>query len=530
MTGGARQAVEAALAVQALPRAIALAETAVAAGNGDPLLLHLVGWQHAEAGALDAALELLLRARLADPDDASLMTTTAQVLRRLGRTSEALALLDRAVALAPGDSVVWLERGFAFDAGGALLAAAENYAQALRLDPQSAAAHAGLAMLAARQAEGAAARDHGLRALAIDPANAVAVCAVARAEIDGGTPDAAATRLHALLAGIPLSPENHILALSLLGDAQGARGDSDAAFNAYSASKAAFSTHYESRRVGVDHRSFIERIDAEVSALGPVRLPGHKAAAPVAGHAFLLGYPRSGTTLVETILTSAPGVDAIEERPTLQVAAAEFLLPPGGIARLATIDAKEARRFQDAYWQAATGFGAKPGRVLIDMDPLKGLMLPIIGTLFPDARIVVMRRDPRDVVWSCFRCNFTLSTAALDFVSLERTARHYDALMRLTERSLSAIANPVHLLRYDDLVGDFDQATQDLCGFLGIDWSPALRDFGATARRGNIATASAAQVRRGLFNGSGQWRQHERHLAPILPILAPWVERFGFAS
>ena len=163
------------------------------------------------------------------------------------------------------------------------------------------------------------------------------------------------------------------------------------------------------------------------------------------------------------------------------------------------------------------------------MDPLKTMDLPLIGRLFPAATIIVMRRDPRDVLLSCFRQNFAASPIAFEFTTLARAARHYDALMRLQRHSLLRMANPVFELRYEELVADFDGVTQRLCTALGLEWSAALRDFGATARQRNVSTASVGQVRRGLYNGGGQWQRFAVQLAPVLPILQPWIDEFGYA-
>ena len=141
-----------------------------------------------------------------------------------------------------------------------------------------------------------------------------------------------------------------------------------------------------------------------------------------------------------------------------------------------------------------------------------------------------MRRDPRDVVWSCFRRSFVHNAATAEFTSLQRAARHYDAVMRLTERCVTTLPIDVHIVDYAELIADFDRVTQAVCSFAGLEWSPALRDFSATARQRGVKTASADQVRRPLFDGNGQWRKYAPQMAPVLPLLEPWAERFGYAA
>jgi hypothetical protein len=154
--------------------------------------------------------------------------------------------------------------------------------------------------------------------------------------------------------------------------------------------------------------------------------------------------------------------------------------------------------------------------------------LPFIARLFPDARILVMRRDPRDVVWSCFRTNFAMSSGTLEYTSLERTALHYDALMRLTELALQRLPVNAHFVQYHRLVQDFETETKAMCAFVGLEWSEAVRDFDRTATKRGVSTASVAQVNRGLYDGTRQWEPYAQYLEPVLPILEPWLVKFGY--
>lgn len=163
------------------------------------------------------------------------------------------------------------------------------------------------------------------------------------------------------------------------------------------------------------------------------------------------------------------------------------------------------------------------------MDPLKATRLPFIARMFPESRILIMRRDPRDVVWSCFRTNFAMTSGTLEYTSLESAARHYDAMMRLTEAALELLELPFHEVDYHRLVRDFDGTTREICEFLGMTWHEDLRRFDRTARARGVSTASAGQVSRGLYNGTRQWERYAPFLEPVMPVLQPWIERFGYA-
>ena len=211
---------------------------------------------------------------------------------------------------------------------------------------------------------------------------------------------------------------------------------------------------------------------------------------------------------------------------SLQTSTVSISSPYTAFARLD--DAQLAVLRQD-YWDhvAAAGVSPLPPH-FVDMDPLKGTRLPFIARLFPAARILIMRRDPRDVVWSCFKTSFAQTSSTLEYTTLERAARHYDAMMRLTDLALERLPLAALEIDYRRLTRDFDAATRDICDFSGIAWTPDVRRFDRTAKARGVGTASAAQVRKGLYDGSGQWRPFARWLEPIMPILAPWVERFGY--
>jgi hypothetical protein len=101
--------------------------------------------------------------------------------------------------------------------------------------------------------------------------------------------------------------------------------------------------------------------------------------------------------------------------------------------------------------------------------------------------------------------------------------------MSLADRYRRLVPGRVHAVRYEALVADFEVEIREICAFIGLDWRDSLHDFAASARARPIHTPSASQVRKGLYaTGSGQWRRYESHLAPILPILAPWVAALGY--
>jgi hypothetical protein len=229
------------------------------------------------------------------------------------------------------------------------------------------------------------------------------------------------------------------------------------------------------------------------------------------------------------VLASAPDVVALEERETLIDTDDILIGNDGTMPDLGALLPAEIERLRTAYWNRVVSMaGDVAGKTFVDMNPFNGIKLPIIARLFPNARILIMRRDPRDIVLSCYRINFTPSTAAWAFSDLAETARHYDALMTLVESARERLPLACHEVRYDALVSDFEATVREFARFVGLPWTDDFRRFDRTAQTRGVRTASATQVRRGLFDGRGQWRRYAEQLGPVLPILAPWVSRYGF--
>lgn len=524
-------AIEDALAKGNIPEAAQIAEAALGAGLHDPLFYNLVAWAREKNGDFAGAEAMLQRALREAPEDPFTLIGFGSLRRRQGRVAEAIDLLDLAIVALPDNLGARLERAYAFDDAGLLPRAAEDYSKAADLDPHAAPAHAGLASVLSRLGQVDRAQGEAEVALRLDPSNVAALCALARCDLEVGRPEAAILRLSRLPAQPDVSQVEKIIALGLLGDAHARMGQAEPASACYSEAKALFAGTDRRDKGSLSQRTFIENITREIEAS---RADDWNPGIPACGasnHAFLIGYPRSGTTLLESILAAAPGVETVEEQPTLHEADMAFLTPSLRFDRLVQVDAAAVASFQAAYWGRVRQLGIDPtGKLFVDMDPLKGIKLPLISKLFPDARIIVMRRDPRDVVWSCFHTNFGPSAAAYEFTSLENAARHYDALMTLMERCFEKLTLNRIEVRYEDLVRDFDKVTKVLCAFLEMEWSEKLRNFGHAAQKRNITTASASQVRKGLYDGGGQWKLHEAQLAPVLPILEPWIRKFGYSA
>ena len=141
----------------------------------------------------------------------------------------------------------------------------------------------------------------------------------------------------------------------------------------------------------------------------------------------------------------------------------------------------------------------------------------------------VALRDPRDVVLSCFRRRFAMNAGMYEFTTLETTAAYYVAVMRLIGIYRQKLALDLIETRHESLVDEFESEMRRLCDFLGLSWQGEMQSFASRVGAQNIDTPSSAQVARGLSNsGLAQWRRYGRELAPVLPVLTPFVRQFGY--
>jgi tetratricopeptide (TPR) repeat protein len=523
---------------QDLDRAIQLSAQALNAGFEHPKLLNLVAFQLEEDGRYDDAMRLLDRAIGLDPKDVLVWNSVGLCLVKQDRRKEAVAAFEHALALNPLFPQAYRNLGAALEQLGDFDGAREQYERAIRVAPDYADAVAGLASLGVRNGDWPAVRTFAAQAIALEEAHPAATAAIASAELNDKKYGAAEQILRELMISTALDRFARPTVQCLLGDALDGQDRPDEAFAEYVAGKAGFrALHHDTyERPGKETQlDFAHRLGAyfDATAAEPWSRPSKLSdgEAPVERvHAFLVGFPRSGTTLLENVLASHEAVLAIDERVTLRDIEELYFPDTESLDRLASVSAQEASVQRAAYWDRIRSFGLSPeGKVVVDKMPLYTVRLPIITKLFPGVKILFALRDPRDVVLSCFRRPFQINAGMYQFCTLEGAARYYDAVMRLAETYRKVLPLDVHVVRYESYVENFESETRAICDFLALDWNDSLRDFAANARKRQIRTPSAAQVREGLYtSGAGQWRRYAKHLEPVMPILAPWIEKFGY--
>ena len=530
--------IEAAAAANELPRAVELARAALADGLVHPMLLNLRSYWWTQRGRQDMALADLRLAVSIAPADLFVRNALGVLLGRMEKWSEAFPILEETVSIAPDSAVAQYSLGWAYETTGELDKARRQFENAAALDPNFVKPLIHLSSLAYRRSDWYGSRDFALRALALEPGEYVATTNLAIVAVAQGELDQAEALLRPLLGRQAETPVEASNARRTLGDLRHAQGRYKQAFAAYSESNRLKYMFYAHRfetpgTTAADYcrwlTSQFENTDDE-SGFRADRQNEPQAEDGSRGHVFLVGFPRSGTTLLENVLASHPDITALDERDTLGDLTQQFLVNDAGLKRLAKLAPGEIRELRAAYWSRVRKFNAAiNGKVVVDKYPLTSVKLPLIAKLFPSAKILFAVRDPRDVVLSCFRRNFAMNTSMFEFLEIERAARYYDAVMALNavyRRRLGLDRLQVH---NEALIEDFECRAQEICTFIGVEWNAQMRDFAEHAKSRTIKTPSSVQIVRGInAEGVGVWRHYETEMTPALPVIAPWVTTYGY--
>lgn len=523
-------------------RAGAIAGQALASGFEHPLLLNVVATCKELEGKFEEALRYLERAVELAPGDIAARNALALCLQRLDRPADALYHVDLLLKEHPELGFAHANKGNALIALGWLGRARASHLRALELEPANIAAMASLASIASHSGNHDEARSWAEKVLAVVPNFPDAVISLATAELASGAPGRAETLIRPLLADERVAAPDRARAHGLLGDVLDASGRYPEAFAHYKTCNEGLRQLHRRFAGGSGLVAYTNLLTAAARATpqgnrdaGPEPEAGWDArlgqeAGGVLGHVFLLGFPRSGTTLLEAVLDGHPRVVSADEQELLTEAVYRFMGDAPDLDALARADEAELRRLRTAYWERVRQAGIEvAGKVFVDKYPLNTLKLPLIARLFPNARILFACRDPREVVLACFRRRFKMNAAMYELLTLPGAAALYDAVMAFAEEMRPKFGGRWHVVRYESLIAEFDQQTRAICDFLWLEWVDGMDDVASRARARERTTPSTAQLARGLDRSRAEhWRHYAVQLQPVLPTLNRWVERFGY--
>ncbi|PLW81374.1 hypothetical protein CWI75_16205 [Kineobactrum sediminis] len=475
-----------------------------------------LGMVRVRADQPEAALEPFSRALALSPDHPDALNNMSQALRRMSRFGEARPLLERLLALKPDSATVLQALADVQQKVGDVDAAISTYQRTLQHAPEDRRVRLGLGDAYESAGKFKQAKMQYLSVLRRDPDSPLALARLL--QLREGEPEPEQIDRARALADDPRTPEDGRIRLNVaLGYLHDRQRQFDEAFR-----RLQLGYDVQARREPFDSAGYTRAIDSLIEVLDADFFRS-AAVADVSSERplFIVGMPRSGTTLTEQILGSHSRVAAGGELSSLlkvsyqiqQLSSTGEPYPRG----LRAVDKNGLNSMAQRYLEDLDKVSITAERVT-DKLPFNFMHLGVIALLFPNARIIHCRRHPLD---NCLSCYFTSFADQIRFANrldtLGNYYRDYDRLMRHWHKVL-----PVEIfdLHYEDLIGNTEQSIRALLDHCGLEWEDACLSFHESRRA--VRTPSRWQVRQPIYKGSVQrWRNYEEQLQPLVEILAP---------
>lgn len=480
------------------------------------------------------ALEALRSAVAAAPADRQANEFLAGILRDSGDLAGALACLDRLIAASPGEVRYLWDQADLHRKAGDLEKAVACCRRSLEIMPDDPEALFRLAYLEERGNNLEAARQTVEAGLALAPSHAGLALVAARLDRRDKNFKAGLDRLKAIdlraLGKSTLVSEIHF-ELGFLNQRLDRPGE---AVDHFTKGNAALVTDARAfHLMKARTRAYLDRLRTAVQGLAATP-PDRTSAAGPDVPVFLVGFPRSGTTLLDQVLGAHPDIQVLEEQETLSEVRNHLLKRDSGFpASLFSFPESELGDLRTIYFDAVDRcIARRPGTLLIDKMPLNIMDAGLIHRLFPQARFLLALRHPCDVCLSCFMQPFELNAAMAHFTRLEDTVAFYEEVMGLWQDLRTGLNLNVHEVRYESLVTGLEPVARGLIEFLGLPWNEAVLSPTEYARKQKfIGTSSYHQVIETINTAAvDRWRQYEIHLLPHLRRLKPFIDAFGYST
>ena len=478
--------------------------------------MHLLAETLARRGRLADAETLLTHALAAAPNLILARLSYALLLTRLGRHEAALAELDQVLARDPANQRARMARSAVLTELGDYAAAAAETASLLTVfpdQPRAWLAHAiGLRTLGRADEAIAAYR----RCLELDPGCSEAWWSLANLKSYRFTPQARAA-VEAALSAPDVTPEAQANLHFTLGKAAEDDGGYAEAFDHY-----ARGNRIEHDRRAYDPALTTALVDASTALFTPAFFAKRAEwGVPAADPIFIVGLPRSGSTLVDQILASHPTIEGTRELHDIQ-AFSDWIAGPnraqGYPAGVSSMPADVVAQLGRDYLSRTRPLRKLGRPMFIDKAPWNFLHVGLIHLILPKAKIIDVRRHPLGCCFSAFKQHFT---QGFDFAyDLKDLGRYYADYVRLMAHFDAALPGVVHRVIYEDLVQDTEAEVRRLLDYLALPYDPACLRFFDNPRA--VATPSSEQVRRPIFTDAmDQWRHFEPWLDPLKTALGP---------
>ena len=248
---------------------------------------------------------------------------------------------------------------------------------------------------------------------------------------------------------------------------------------------------------------------------------------------FIIGFPRSGTTLLDTILSSHPSIEVIEEKSMVpELIGSLNELTKNKLDNLKKINSEQIQKLRNNYFKNLYSHTKNKdnSKFYIDKLPLNIIYVGEILRIFPEAKFIFSLRHPCDCVLSCFMQTFKINNAMANFLNLEDSAKLYDHVMRLWTQYISIFHINHHEIKYENLIQSLETTVRPLLKFLELPWNDKILEFSKTAKKKQqIKTPSYDQVIKPMYlDSKDRWQMYKKQISNIFPILEPWIKKFNY--
>lgn len=492
--------------------------------------LNNLGLVYQAQGRLDEALLAFEKSLSLNGRYLEARKNLGNLLLEKGDLDNAYKAYEQILKYDANDKAVLCNLGILYKNKGQQEEAVACFRKAIAVDPRFLVARSNLAEILEKLNKVPDAYSEALAGLALEPGNVPLAVVAARCERRNKAWQQAIKRL----TSIDLNHQDLNVQRQIhfeLGYIYDAVADSAQAYAHFAAGNRA------SQRLSgdIDKNKQLNHIDALYGHFSRHKAPPPEVSLAYKGEdlVFLVGFPRSGTTLLDQILDSHPRIQTMEEKNI--VGALEKKLCDAGdnfTASWQNLTAGQIVALQQEYLREVQSHikRAPQSAVLVDKFPLNIIRTALIQKIFPQAKFLLAIRHPCDACLSAFMQDFKINVAMANFFTLEDTVSFYEKVMGLWQTYAGVLPIQYHTVRYEDLIVDFENEVGNILKFLGVEWHDAALKFNEHAtRRGLINTPSYHQVTQSLYQSAkDRWRRYETYLAPFQKRLAPFIEYYGY--
>jgi tetratricopeptide (TPR) repeat protein len=484
---------------------------------------------------LDEAIDYYRHAVRLQPNLAQAWSNLGMALLEQSRVDEAVKSLHEGLRYDTANATIMYNLGIAYEAHREPGEAMKYFKQALHIDPENADVLANTGRILEKQRHLEEARKIADKALYVDSTHPKAT--ILRAKLDRQTNhlQRAQQQLEQLVTR-QLLPTDYRDAYFELGLTLDRLGDYNRAFSAFEAAQKVSSDTADAR---LDCTSYINQVINMQDWFSRERTekwitPAFNDDFPAP--AFLLGFPRSGTTLTEKILTTHSQIISAGEQPfisnivaTLPAILDENSRYPDCLDHLTQSDIGKLRKH---YWDQVKKLAGNEvtANIYLDKLPLNITNLGMIYRIFPDARIIVALRDPRDACLSCFMQTFQPNEAMICFTRLGNTVRQYQATMNLWLHYRATLNLQYMEFHYEDLIDDIEKTARELLTFLSASWEDQVLQYYSSNDPRYVETPSYEAITKPVYSHAvGRWRNYRDQMDYHLDKLQPFIDAFGYS-